>query len=34
MLAANLVFCAILFGGFAWAQSRFPLLREQAVQTG
>jgi hypothetical protein len=31
MLIANLLFCGILFGGFAWAQSRFPALREQAA---
>lgn len=34
MLAANLIFCGILFGGFAWAQRRFPVLREQAAPAG
>jgi hypothetical protein len=29
MLAANLVFCGVLFGSFAWAQRRFPTLQEQ-----
>lgn len=31
MLAANLVFSGVLFGGFAWAQHRFPMLRETTV---
>jgi hypothetical protein len=31
MLYANLVFCALLFGGFAWAQRRFPALRERTL---
>jgi hypothetical protein len=31
MLYANLVFCGLLFGGFAWAQTRFPALREQTA---
>jgi hypothetical protein len=31
MLAANLIFCGILFGGFAWAQRQFPILRESAA---
>jgi hypothetical protein len=31
MLCANLVFSGILFGGFAWAQRRFPALRETAA---
>ncbi len=32
MLCANLIYCGLLFGGFAWAQSRFPALREQAAR--
>jgi hypothetical protein len=31
MLVANLIFCGILFGGFAWAQQQFPALREPAA---
>jgi hypothetical protein len=33
MLAGNLIFCGILFGGFAWAQRRLPILREPATAT-
>lgn len=33
MLYANLVFSAILFGGFAWAQRQFPSLRPSATVT-
>ena len=28
MLAGNLVFCGVLFGAFAWAQKRFPMLQQ------
>ena len=27
MILGNLVFCAVLFGGFALAERRFPTLR-------
>ncbi len=33
MLAGTLIFSAILFGGFAWAQRQFPMLRESPAAT-